>query len=354
MRLIIYDDKSDPTTSKTLYEKLITVDNVDFIIGPFSSMIGIVIAGLAEQYEMFHIQPCTSSIPPYQQGYTYLFSTTCVGGTTFDAFVPLFKMIDEMPAEQKPETVACIHLTDVYGRDSEKPVQMLCDKYGLEYVFTDEMPPDTKDTSGVITKMKGFDPDVVLDTCWVPVAILNVRAYRDLGWGPEMLQCGQASNPDFRDPLAELAVGVTFNVVFHPEELRYESSPISFDAFVDAHEEEYGGVPSPFTAQGFACCQVTVRVIENTMSLQQVIDKEQGHMRDWCRNNDHQTVNGLIHYSGREDLRELGFDTMGICDSDAKMCQYQEDLGSGHIVWPDQYKAREYIWPWPMGDVTLD
>src|SRR5690349_5122645 len=37
VEFVIYDDQSDPETSAKLYEKLISEDKVDLIIGPYSS-----------------------------------------------------------------------------------------------------------------------------------------------------------------------------------------------------------------------------------------------------------------------------------------------------------------------------
>ncbi len=39
LELVLYDDGSDPATALRLYEKLITQDKVDLVLGPFSSPI---------------------------------------------------------------------------------------------------------------------------------------------------------------------------------------------------------------------------------------------------------------------------------------------------------------------------
>ena len=40
LKIVIYDDQSVPTTAVTLYEKMATVDNVDFFVGPDWSAFG--------------------------------------------------------------------------------------------------------------------------------------------------------------------------------------------------------------------------------------------------------------------------------------------------------------------------
>ena len=38
-KLVLYDDGSDPAAASRLYEKLITQDKVDLVLGPFSNAI---------------------------------------------------------------------------------------------------------------------------------------------------------------------------------------------------------------------------------------------------------------------------------------------------------------------------
>ena len=62
VKLILYDDQSDPTTAASLYEKLITVDKADLLLGPYSSAIVFAVPSVTEKYhkvmveggELFH------------------------------------------------------------------------------------------------------------------------------------------------------------------------------------------------------------------------------------------------------------------------------------------------------------
>src|SRR6266542_3705147 len=57
VQLVVYDDQSNPGTAVLLYEKLITQDHVDLLVGPYSS--GITQAALAvpEKYHMVMLDP---------------------------------------------------------------------------------------------------------------------------------------------------------------------------------------------------------------------------------------------------------------------------------------------------------
>ncbi|MBI3325161.1 MAG: ABC transporter substrate-binding protein, partial [Nitrospinae bacterium] len=52
LEFVLYDDQSQPATGVRLYEKLITQDKVDVIMGPYSSAITEAVANVNEKYRM--------------------------------------------------------------------------------------------------------------------------------------------------------------------------------------------------------------------------------------------------------------------------------------------------------------
>ena len=73
VKLVMYDDKSDPTTSAKLYEKLITQDKVDLVLSPYGSSIGFPVSGICQKYKMPIVFVWVSSGPIYKQGYDHAF-----------------------------------------------------------------------------------------------------------------------------------------------------------------------------------------------------------------------------------------------------------------------------------------
>ena len=52
LELVAYDDGSDAATAVRLYERLITQDKVDLVLGPFSAPITDAVADVTEKYRM--------------------------------------------------------------------------------------------------------------------------------------------------------------------------------------------------------------------------------------------------------------------------------------------------------------
>ena len=69
----ILDDKSDIRTAITLYEKLITEDKVDLVLGPYGSKMTDPVANVMERYKQPFVAHATAQVI-YQRGRKYIFS----------------------------------------------------------------------------------------------------------------------------------------------------------------------------------------------------------------------------------------------------------------------------------------
>ena len=75
LELVFYDDKSDPTESSRLVEKLIAHDKVAFLLGPYSSGITIPDSIVARRYRMPMIEGGGASSKIFDKGNRYIFGT---------------------------------------------------------------------------------------------------------------------------------------------------------------------------------------------------------------------------------------------------------------------------------------
>jgi branched-chain amino acid transport system substrate-binding protein len=60
VEFVFYDDQSQPATGVRLYERLITQDRVELVMGPYSSAISEAVANVNEKYKMPMIAPMAS------------------------------------------------------------------------------------------------------------------------------------------------------------------------------------------------------------------------------------------------------------------------------------------------------
>src|SRR5262245_30130485 len=72
IEFVIYDDASDEKTVVRLYEKLITEDKVDAVLGPYGSQLTEVAADVNERHHKLMIAPTAASTLIWEKGRRYL------------------------------------------------------------------------------------------------------------------------------------------------------------------------------------------------------------------------------------------------------------------------------------------
>jgi len=151
----IYDDQSDLDTMTRLYEKLMVEDKVDFIFGPNSTAFNFAAAGVANAH-----------------GYLMM---TCEGGATtirekLDDFPMFFGVLNfsdwyqiptlvELFKEVGVKTVAIAYNDDLHGIEYTETMKKEAAKAGIQIVYEQAFPYETKDFSSIIRKVQQLDPD---------------------------------------------------------------------------------------------------------------------------------------------------------------------------------------------------
>ena len=154
LALVLYDDRSDPATAVRLYEKLITQDKVDLVLGPYGSPITDAVADVTEKHKIPMVAPAASVTPIYRKGRKFLFSLLSPGEFQLEG-------LTDLAAKKGLKTVALINADDLTGRARRQGAIELAKKKGLQAVFADAYPPGTTDFSAILTRVRAANPDVL-------------------------------------------------------------------------------------------------------------------------------------------------------------------------------------------------
>ena len=84
VELVVYDDESSPETSAKLYERLITTDKVDLVLGPYGSAITMAASSVAEKHGMPMLSPSAASEEIWSRGYKNIFQQDAPAGDYMD------------------------------------------------------------------------------------------------------------------------------------------------------------------------------------------------------------------------------------------------------------------------------
>ncbi|MEA2016067.1 MAG: amino acid ABC transporter substrate-binding protein [Actinomycetota bacterium] len=181
VKMIYYDDESDPVRGAKLTEKLITQNKVDFLFGPFSSAITFATTAIGEKYGKITIAPEANATKIYERGYKYVFSVLPPAPMLM---VPIAYMAENL--DPKPKTVAIIVANDLFPLSCAEGFRDKCIELGFEVVLFEKYPAGTTDISALLTKVKNLNPDILADAGYTADALMVIRQCKELNINPRM------------------------------------------------------------------------------------------------------------------------------------------------------------------------
>src|ERR1022692_1444181 len=108
VKLTFLSDGSSPTQVITNYQKLITVNHVDFVMGPYSTLLTKPASAIANRYNYVMIEGIGGGPSVFQQGLHNVFDVSA--SATFQ----LITFAKWLVATQQPETIAYAAMTEPF------------------------------------------------------------------------------------------------------------------------------------------------------------------------------------------------------------------------------------------------
>jgi len=322
IEFVLYDDQSQPATGVRLYEKLITQDKVDVVMGPYSSAITEAVANVTEKYKMPMVAPMASTTSIFKKGRKFAFMVQS------PAEVYLEGLLD-VAAKRGLKTAAFVYEDTLFPKATVTAPGGSVDiakKKGLQVVFVEAYPKGNTDFSAIMTKLRAANPDVLGAATYFDDAVAITRQMKELNVNPKMYGVTVGGDlPTFYQLLGKNAEYV-YGATQWEAELPYPGA----QEFLAAHSREFPGVVISYhSAGGYGGCQVLVEAIKRAGSL----DGEK--IREAILKIDMNTVYGAFKVDAD------GFQVSH------KMVMFQWQEGKKVIVWPDELAAGKARFPTP-------
>ena len=321
LEFVFYDDQSQPATGVRLYERLITQDKVDLVMGPYSSAITEAVANVNERYKMPIVAPMASTTSIFKKGRKFVFMVQS------PAEVYLEGLID-LAVKKGLKTVALINEDTLFPKATVQGTLELAKKKGLQVVFVEAYPKGHTDFSAILTKLRAANPDVLGAATYFDDAVAITRQMKELNVNPKLYGVTVGGDlPKFYELLGKNAEFVYGATQWEPE-LPYPGAR----EFAEAYLKEFPGADLSYhSAGGYGGCQVLVEAIKRAGSL----DGEK--IRAEIIKLDTKTVYGAFN------VDDDGFQIAHT------MVMFQWQDGKKVIVWPDELAsgpARFPTLPW--------
>ncbi|RJX34840.1 MAG: branched-chain amino acid ABC transporter substrate-binding protein [Desulfarculus sp.] len=180
VRIIFYDDQSDPQTSAKLVERLVTQDKVDLLLGGFGSSQVMAASAAAERHKFPYLSGGASSNKLYERGARYYFGTLGKATEEVRGCVDVFTSVTP-----RPKTVAIVGANIPFTAESCKGYKLYAEKYGFKVVHYELFPISLKDYNTMLLKAKAKKPDVLLVGSHLAVAMRVVKAMKEIDFNPK-------------------------------------------------------------------------------------------------------------------------------------------------------------------------
>ena len=319
VELVIYDDQSTPATAVRLYEKLITEDKVDAVMGPYSSAVSEAVANVTEKYKKVMVAPLAATTSIFKKGRKYIFMVITPAENYLDGLI-------DMAAKRGLKTVAIIHEDTLFPKASAAGTVEAAKKKGMQVVLQEAYPKGNTDFSALLVKIKAANPDVIAAGTYFDDAVAITRQMKELNVNPKMFGLTVGGDlPEFYDLLKQNADYI-YGSTQWDESLPYPGQK----EFLAAYKAKFKGQePSYHTAAGYAGCLIYAEAVKKAGTLD--ADK----VRDQLLKMEIKTAFG--DYKVEPDGFQIAH----------KMVMLQWQDGKRIVVWPDDLANGKMRYPTP-------
>jgi branched-chain amino acid transport system substrate-binding protein len=237
--LKIVDDASIPERAAANYEKLITTDKVDLVLGPYSSKLTIPSSQVVAKHRYAFLEPAGGVPKVFEQHLTNLFfiqpAPTLQQGGVFADYVL------SLPPAQRPKTAAYTALDDPFSQPLADFVQGVFEKAGIKTVYTHTYEQGA-DLKPVMAAVATANPDVLVAGTQPEDSYAAVQALTKLRWAPRMMYLTAGANSPIEFPAKVGAANV--DGIFTSGDWFSGSNASGSADFVGTYLRKYGGTTS--------------------------------------------------------------------------------------------------------------
>jgi len=319
IQFVIQDDASDEKTAVGVYDKLITQDQVDAVLGPYSSPLADAVADVTEKHRKLMIAPLAGTTSLWEKGRRYLIMVVSPVELTPEGFI-------DLAARFGLKTIAVLNEDGLVAKAAAKGAGELARKKNLDVVFSETYPKGTKDFAPILSRVKAAKPDAfVIGSQLFDDLITMTRQTREVDLNVKMFSSlPYGGLPDYQKRL-EKAAEFVYSATFWEPSLPYPGNR----EFVAAYEKEFNRAPALQAANAYAGCQLFAEAARKAGSI------DSDKLRETALKLRTKTILGDFA------VDERGFQIA----HKAVTTQWQD--GKQVILWPDEVAAGKPRFPTP-------
>jgi branched-chain amino acid transport system substrate-binding protein len=325
-----YDDQSKQDQSALITDKLISQDKVAFLLSPYGTAGTFAASVISEKAKIPMLDSNGAANSIFDRNFKYIFGVLSPG-------VKYLTGVEDawLAQDPKPTKLANVAANDAFSLEVAKAAADYAKSKGIEVVYDQNYPPDTKDLTSALNQIKASGADVLLGAGHLEDSLLLMKQVKSLGINFKGIGLSVGpSTPEFSNALGKDAQYVFSGVQWVPEQKSTGPVMGSAQDYTQAFQKKYGQVPEYHSADGAAAGLALQLAIEKAGTL----DKDK--VRDALQALSADTFYGHIQFDNRGFNVEKPMVEIQLQGADNKQVP----------VWPDVAAVGKVQWPMPAWD----
>ena len=343
VKLVFYDDQSNPSTVPGIYTKLLDVDKVDIVVSGYATNMVAPALPVIMQHKRTFVGLLGLAVNS-EFNYPNYFSFTPTGGPhPKQSFGQGFFEVAKAQ-NPKPTTLAIVGADAEFPRNAIEGVHELAKEAGLKIVYDKTYPPTTPDFTPIVRAIQATNPDLVFVASYPPDTVGMIRAAHEVGLKPKMFGGGMVGlqSTAIKTQLGPLMNGIVDYDFWLPVGAYATPEALDFLKRYQAKAAGAGVDPLGYYLPPFAYSylQVVQQTVEGIKSL------DQTKMADYLRTHEFKTVAGNVRFGPGGELTEarvMAVQFQGVKSNDLEQFK---DPKTEVILWPPSLKTGNVIYPY--------
>jgi branched-chain amino acid transport system substrate-binding protein len=342
VKLVYYDDQTNPATVPSLYQKLLDVDKVDIVIGGYGTNLLAPAMPVVIQKKKMLIGLFGMAVNT-EFNYPRYFSMIPLGQTPKAAMTKGF-FEAAMAQTPKPQTVAIVAADAEFPINGSEGARENIQATGLKIVYDKRYPPTTTDFAPIVRAIQAANPDIVAIFSYPPDSVGFVRAVNEIGYKPKMIGGGMVG---LQATAIKTQLGPLLNG-FVNYDFWLPIDKMSFPGVAEFMKRYQARAPAEgVDALGYYIAPwgyAQLQVLEQAVAATKTLDDDK--LADYIRKSTFKTLVGDVTFGVQGEWAEsrvLQVQFQHIKGNDVGQFR---DISTQVVITPAQYKSGELIYPY--------
>jgi branched-chain amino acid transport system substrate-binding protein len=262
VKLDILSDGSSPTQVVTNYQKLITLDKVNFVLGPYSTLLTKPASVIANRYGYVMIEGIGGGPSVFQQSNHNVFDASA------SAKYQIITFAKWLVATQKPQPVAYATMNDPFLQPETDGAMAYLTAHGFTVAVSKVYPAETTDYAPIASAIAASKAKIVILGTMPPDGYAFIQDFIQEKYNPQMLL--EASGPDQGAAFVKAVGAKNTEGIMVPNTWFPGSSGLDNAAMVSLYLKMFGGTANNISAdiaEAFSAGQVLQQAVDHIGSL---------------------------------------------------------------------------------------